>query len=118
MSYACGMSSNHNWDSLHNETKVVAAGRPDKKPDGALNPPISLNSTFHEGGPIGYGRFGNESWSALEEAISALEGGQTLIYSSGMAAISCVFSLTSTWRSNCCITSWLSRNHYYAKADA
>jgi cystathionine gamma-synthase len=87
------MSSNHNWDSLHNETKVVAAGRPDKKPDGALNPPISLNSTFHEGGPIGYGRYGNESWSALEEAISSLEGGQTLIYGSGMAAISCVFSL-------------------------
>ena len=87
------MSSNHNWDSLHNETKVVAAGRPAKKPDGPLNPPISLNSTFHEGGPIGYGRYGNESWSALEEAISALEGGQTLIYGSGMAAISCVFSL-------------------------
>ncbi len=88
-----GMSGKHNWDSLHNETKVVAAGRPDKKPDGPLNPPISLNSTFHEGGPIGYGRYGNESWSALEEAISSLEGGQTLIYSSGMAAISSVFSL-------------------------
>jgi len=88
-----GMSSKHNWDSLHNETKVVAAGRPAKKPDGPLNPPISLNSTFHEGGPIGYGRYGNESWSALEEAISSLEGGQTLIYGSGMAAISCVFSL-------------------------
>jgi cystathionine gamma-synthase len=87
------MSGKHNWDSLHNETKVVAAGRPDKKPDGPLNPPISLNSTFHEGGPIGYGRYGNESWSALEEAISSLEGGQTLIYSSGMAAISSVFSL-------------------------
>jgi cystathionine gamma-synthase len=87
------MASDHNLDSLHPETKVVAAGRPDKKPDGALNPPISLNSTFHAGGPIGYGRYGNESWSALEEAISTLEGGQTLIYGSGMAAISCVFSL-------------------------
>lgn len=88
-----GMSSNHDFKSLHTETKVVAAGRPERKPDGALNPPISLNSTFHEGGPIGYGRYGNESWSALEEAISTLEGGETLIYSSGMAAISCVFSL-------------------------
>ncbi len=87
------MASEHNLDSLHPETKVVAAGRPDKKPDGPLNPPISLNSTFHAGGPIGYGRYGNESWSALEEAISTLEGGQTLIYGSGMAAISCVFSL-------------------------
>ena len=87
------MSNEINWDSLHNETKVVAAGRPAKKPDGPLNPPIALNSTFHEGGPIGYGRYGNESWSALEGAISVLEGGQTLIYGSGMAAISCVFSL-------------------------
>ena len=87
------MSSEHNWEKLHAETKVVAAGRPPKKPDGALNPPISLNSTLHEGGPIGYGRYGNESWSALEEAISSLEGGQTLIYGSGMAAISCVLSL-------------------------
>jgi cystathionine gamma-synthase len=92
------MSSDRNinskeWEALHPETKVVAAGRPTKKPDGPLNPPISLNSTFHEGGPIGYGRYGNESWSALEEAISSLEGGQTLIYSSGMAAISSVFSL-------------------------
>jgi cystathionine gamma-synthase len=93
-----GMSSDRNinskeWEALHPETKVVAAGRPAKKPDGPLNPPISLNSTFHEGGPIGYGRYGNESWSALEEAISSLEGGQTLIYGSGMAAISAVFSL-------------------------
>ena len=87
------MSGEHNWEKLHNETKVVAAGRPPKKADGALNPPIALNSTFHEGGAIGYGRYGNESWSALEEAISTLEGGQTLIYASGMAAISSVFSL-------------------------
>jgi cystathionine gamma-synthase len=88
-----GMSSEHDLNLLHTETKVVAAGRPAKKPDGALNPPIALNSTLHEGGPIGYGRYGNESWTALEDAISTLEGGQTLIYGSGMAAISCVFSL-------------------------
>jgi cystathionine gamma-synthase len=40
-----------------------------------------------------YGRYGNESWSALEAAISELEGGQTLSFSSGMAAISAVFSI-------------------------
>ena len=80
-------------DKLATESKVVAAGRPAKQPDGALNPPIALNSTFHEGGPVGYGRYGNETWSALEEAISVLEGGKTLLFSSGMAAISAVFSL-------------------------
>lgn len=87
------MSQGHDWKNLSTESQVVAAGRPAKKPDGALNPSIALNSTFHEGGPIGYGRYGNEAWSALEEAISILEGGQTLILSSGMAAISSVFSL-------------------------
>lgn len=80
-------------NKLATESQVVASGRPEKKPDGALNPPIALNSTFHEGGPIGYGRYGNEAWSALEEAISILEGGHTLIFSSGMAAISATFSL-------------------------
>jgi cystathionine gamma-synthase len=87
------MSEPMDLDKLATESKVVAAGRPAKQPDGALNPPIALNSTFHEGGPIGYGRYGNETWSALEEAISVLEGGKTLLFSSGMAAISAVFSL-------------------------
>ncbi|MCX6449336.1 MAG: aminotransferase class I/II-fold pyridoxal phosphate-dependent enzyme [Actinobacteria bacterium] len=87
------MNQEQDWNKLATETKVVAAGRPEKKPDGALNPPIALNSTFHEGGPIGYARYGNETWSALEDAISILEGGKSLIFSSGMGAISCVISL-------------------------
>ncbi len=87
------MSEPMDLDKLATESKVVAAGRPAKQPDGALNPPIALNSTFHEGGPVGYGRYGNETWSALEDAISILEGGKTLLFSSGMAAISAVFSL-------------------------
>ena len=87
------MSEPIDMEKLATESKVVAAGRPAKQPDGALNPPIALNSTFHEGGPVGYGRYGNETWSALEVAISVLEGGKTLLFSSGMAAISAVFSL-------------------------
>ena len=87
------MSEPMDLEKLAIESKVVAAGRPAKQPDGALNPPIALNSTFHQGGPVGYGRYGNETWSALEEAISVLEGGKTLLFSSGMAAISAVFSL-------------------------
>ena len=78
------MNQEHDWKKLSLETKVVAAGRPTKESDGALNPPIALNSTFHAGGPIGYGRYGNETWSALEEAISVLEGGKTLIFSSNI----------------------------------
>jgi len=79
--------------SLHPETSAITAGRPEVAPDASLNPPIIFSSTYHAGGPVGYGRYGNESWSALETAIGELEGGATLSFSSGMAAISAVFSI-------------------------
>ena len=79
--------------SQHPETSAITAGRPEAAPDASLNPPLIFSSTYHAGGPVGYGRYGNESWSALEAAISELEGGQTLSFSSGMAAISAVFSI-------------------------
>lgn len=79
--------------TLHPETSAISAGRPQVAPDASLNPPILLSSTFHAGGPVGYGRYGNESWSALETAIGELEGGATLSFSSGMAAINTVFSI-------------------------
>ena len=84
--------TSHHGSEQRPETIAITAGRPAITPDSALNPPISLNSTFTSGGPIGYGRYGNETWTALEAAIGALEGGQTLSYSSGMAAVSAVFS--------------------------
>jgi cystathionine gamma-synthase len=79
--------------SLHPETSAITAGRPEAAPDASLNPPLIFSSTYHAGGPVGYGRYGNESWSALETAISQLEGGETISFSSGMAAISAVFSI-------------------------
>ncbi len=80
-------------ENLHPETAAISAGRPERQAGAPLNTAISLNSTFAAGG-IGYGRFGNETWSALEEAITVLEGGETtLAFSSGMSAITAVFSL-------------------------
>lgn len=78
---------------LSPETLAISVGRPSSGPDAPLNPPIALNSTFHAGGSVGYGRYGNETWTALENAIGAFECGSTLIFSSGMAAISAVFSI-------------------------
>jgi len=78
---------------LRPETSAVNAGRPDPAPDAPLNPPLFLSSTYHAGGPVGYGRYGNQTWSALERAIAELEGGPTISFSSGMAAISAVFSI-------------------------
>jgi len=80
-------------ENLRPESAAIAAGRPERRAGAPLNPAISLNSTFMAGG-IGYGRSGNETWSALEDAISALEQAEsTLAFSSGMGAITAVFSL-------------------------
>jgi cystathionine gamma-synthase len=75
------------------ETLAVTSGRPGHQPDAPLNPNVQLTSTFRAGGPLGYGRYGNETWLAVEEAISNLEGGKSLIFSSGMAAINAVFNI-------------------------
>ena len=40
-----------------------------------------------------YGRFGNPTWEAFEEALSALEGGTARAFASGMAAVSAVVHL-------------------------
>jgi cystathionine gamma-synthase len=83
----------HDSSNQKPATRAITSGRPPRSGDSALNAPISLNSTFTAGGPIGYGRYGNETWSATESAISALEGGRSLIFSSGMAAITAAFSI-------------------------
>jgi len=67
-------SSSHSDNSLSLQTRVVSAGRPDRVVDAGVNVPIELNSTFLAPGEKGYGRYGNSTWTALEEAISSLEG--------------------------------------------
>ncbi len=74
-------------------TLAVSAGRPLAEPDAPLNPPIVLASTYHAGGPVGYGRYGNATWEAFEEALAALEGGPVRAYASGMAAVAAVADL-------------------------
>lgn len=86
-------SPEHPLNSLSLESRVVAAARPDRVADAGTNLPIELNSTFLAPGATGYGRFGNKTWSALESAIESLEGGATLAFSSGVAAISALFSI-------------------------
>ena len=79
--------------SLAPNSRVVAAGRPARTEDAGVNTPIDLNSTYIAPGQVGYGRYGNQTWSALEEAISSLEGGESLVFASGMAAISAMLSI-------------------------
>ena len=75
------------------DTLAVHAGRPERTPDGSINPPIVPSSTVHAGGPVGYLRHGNETFEALESTIGALEVGTATVFASGMAAANAVFDL-------------------------
>ncbi|GLY85600.1 cystathionine gamma-synthase [Actinoallomurus iriomotensis] len=68
------------------ETLAVTAGR-DHSPGAPLNIPPTFASTYRDGGPVGYGRWGNPSWTAFEEALGVLEGGHAVAFASGQAAI-------------------------------
>jgi cystathionine gamma-synthase len=76
-------------------TTVVQAGRPPHEADQPLNAPITMASTFVAGGSLEYGRFGNPTWTALEDALGALEGGRCLTFASGLAAVSAVLDLVA-----------------------
>jgi cystathionine gamma-lyase len=41
-----------------------------------------------------YGRFANPTWSAWEEALGVLEGGEAIAFASGMAAVTAVLGVT------------------------
>ena len=63
------------------------------RPDNPLNVPITMASTYVAGGDLEYGRYGNPTWTAFEEALGALEGGSALAFSSGLAAVATILDL-------------------------
>lgn len=75
---------------LHPATVAVTAGRGPAEPGAPLTPPVVLATTFRPGGPALYGREHNPTWSALEDALGALEGGTATAFASGMGAITAV----------------------------
>ena len=75
------------------DTTAVTAGRPAQRPDAPLNTPITMASTYVATGDLEYGRYGNPTWAAFEEALGALEGGRCLAFSWGLAAVSTVLDL-------------------------
>jgi cystathionine gamma-synthase len=82
----------------HLQTIAVTAGRPPRDVDAPFNQPVVFASTYlgtHEPGPstAGYGRDGNPTWWALEEALGKLEGGPALTFASGMAAAHAIVEL-------------------------
>jgi cysteine-S-conjugate beta-lyase len=82
---------------MKDDTKIIAAGRPHHRPAHPVNQPVERASTilfptyddYLEGArTINYGRLGTSSHRALEEAVTALEGGgyETRLAPSGLAA--------------------------------
>jgi cystathionine gamma-synthase len=78
---------------LDPSTVVVHAGRPERVPNAPVGESPVFSSTYVAGGDRGYGRFGNDSWSALEETLGQLEGGRGLTFASGMAAVAAIVDL-------------------------
>jgi cystathionine gamma-synthase len=78
---------------LRPATTVVTSGRPPHEPDQPLNHPVTMASTYVAGGDLEYGRYGNPTWSAFEEALGGLEGGHALAFSTGLAAVATVLDL-------------------------
>jgi cystathionine gamma-synthase len=76
-------------------TVAVHAGRPPHEPDQPLNTPITMAATYVAGGDLEYGRYGNPTWTALEDALGALEGGRCLAFASGLAAVDTVLDLVA-----------------------
>ncbi len=83
-------------DALSPATLAVTAGRPAAEPNAPLNAPLVLASTYvaspdaPQPGDLGYGRWTNPTWQAFETALGRLEGGDALLFASGMAAVSAV----------------------------
>jgi cystathionine gamma-synthase len=74
-------------------TVAVASGRPPHEADQPLNEPLTMASTYVAGGAVEYGRYGNPTWSAFEQALGDLEGGRCLAFASGLAAVATILDL-------------------------
>jgi cystathionine gamma-lyase len=76
-------------------TRAVHAGLPEPAQGEPILPGPVLAAPYHLRGdphstPYGYGRDANPTWTALERAIGTLDGGRTVVFSSGMAAVAAV----------------------------
>ena len=81
---------------MRNKTRVIHAGLPPATQGTPFLPGPVFAASFHAAGdphtsPFTYGRFHNPTWTQFENALSELEGGATVIFASGMAAIAAVF---------------------------
>jgi cystathionine gamma-lyase len=88
-------------DGAGDGTRCIHGGHVPGSPGAPLHPGPVLSSTFELGLPGDptptdyYGRATNPTWRALEAAIGELDGGECVVFASGMAAIRAVFGLAA-----------------------
>jgi cystathionine gamma-synthase len=80
--------------NFHLDTKLVNLGRPAHVAGAPMNVPIGLSSTFIAGeNSHGYVREGTDLTEAFESVIGSVEGGHSVVFSSGIATINAVVDL-------------------------
>jgi len=80
------------------ETAIVHAGYRHSATGAWMDGPQFSATYMTPGEPanhaLTYGRFHNPTWSAFEEALTLLEGGESIVFASGMAALDALFGAT------------------------
>ena len=76
-------------------TRTIHAGVPEGEQGAPLLPGPTLAAPFHlrgdaDASPYGYGRDANPTWTHLENALGELDGGEAVVFASGMAAVTAV----------------------------
>ncbi len=80
---------------MKDATRVVRAGLPEPEQGSPFLPGPVFAAPFHVSGDpadaeYGYGREEHPTWEAYERALTGLEGGEAVLFGSGMAACSAV----------------------------
>jgi len=86
---------------MQRDTLIVHAGYRRRGEPGPFLAGPQFSSTYMTPGDpadhaLTYGRFHNPTWTAWEEALGVLEGGEVVAFASGMAAVAAVFGVTLT----------------------
>ena len=81
---------------MDRDTEIVHAGFRKRTEPGPFLPGPQFSSTYTSPGEpsdhaLTYGRFHNPTWTAWEDALGVLEGGEAVVFASGMAAVDAVF---------------------------
>jgi cystathionine gamma-lyase len=87
--------SRANGDRRGPSTRSVQAGLPAGAQGEPFLPGPVFAAPFHLRGPVDaapftYGRYDNPTWAHLEAGLGELEGGEVVVFASGMAAVSAV----------------------------